>query len=161
MAQEKPNRLSEWLLTARTQAPIVRQHLRDWVGACREEPRLIWETAAVRYSTYGIGGLVIVQIVLSVVGMIAPPPPASAKPAAVSADYHVVCTQPECGEHFIVHRRFGFSGFPVECPVCKQPRGMPARRCHSEPCRGRWVAPVKTPDGWRCPQCSGPMEPVR
>lgn len=161
MAQEKPNWLSEWLLTARTQVPILRQHFRDWVTACREEPRLIWETVAVRYATYGIGALVTVQVVLSVVGTIAPPPPASAKPTATTADYHVLCTNPECGEHFVIHRPFGFGKFPVECPACRQPRGMAARRCTSELCLGRWVAPVKTSDGWQCPRCARPMEPVR
>lgn len=157
MAQERPNRLVEWLLHARRSAPVVRQHLEDWVEACKQEPRLIWETAAVRYATYLVSGLILVKIASTTVAALAPPPPALARPAATKADFHVLCTEAGCGTHFVIHRRFGFRDFPVACPTCGKAKGYWARPCASATCRGTWVVPVEDRVGRRCPRCGGPM----
>ncbi|MGB2984289.1 MAG: hypothetical protein WBE26_00260 [Phycisphaerae bacterium] len=154
MAQERPNRLTEWLLLTRKQVPVVRQHFENWLAAVREEPALVWQTPAVRYATYGAGGLMLVWIATWVAGGLAPPLPEDARPAT-RADFHVVCTNPECGYHFVIHRKLGFHGFPVKCPRCQQKTGTQARRCNSPTCRGRWVAPEKIEGELHCPVCGG------
>lgn len=132
MAQERPNRLTEWLLLTRKQVPVVRQHFENWLAAVREEPALVWQTPAVRYATYGAGGLMLVWIATWVAGGLAPPLPEDARPAT-RADFHVVCTNPECGYHFVIHRKLGFHGFPVKCPRCQQKTGTQARAATRQP----------------------------
>ena len=153
MAQEERNRLVEWYQVLRKQGPIARQRVEEWGKAVRAEPRLAWEVPAIRYVTYGLGGLVLLWVVLHVAHWFAPPPPVAAKPRATSADFHVVCGNEECGHHFVIHREFGFKKFPVVCPRCGQKTGMQAQRCNSSTCKGRWVAPVRVDGVRRCPHC--------
>lgn len=154
MAQEGRNRLVEWYQVLRKQVPIARQRVEDWGKAVRAEPRLAWETPALRYLVYGLAGLLLLWVVLGVAHSIAPPPPATARPQTTSADFHVVCANRQCGYHFVIHREFGFSKFPVVCPKCEQRTGMQARRCNSPTCRGRWVAPERVDGVLRCPHCA-------
>ena len=158
MAREDPNRFAEWVVLLREQVPVVRRHLAAWAKACREEPRLIWQTSAVRYATYCLAGLIVVWGVLGVADIVAPPRPAAARPEATTADYHVICSNPECGYHFVVRRRFGFKKFPVRCPKCEQKTGEQARRCNSKTCQGRWVAPVRIDGVMVCPRCGEPFD---
>lgn len=158
MAQEKPNPLSEWLSVARTNAPAAREHFHDWLTAVREEPRLLWETPVIRFTTYGIGGLLIAWLVTFTVSLFVPPPPAGTKAQAVTADYHVVCSEPSCGHHFVIHRPFGFHAFPVQCPACKRDSGAGARRCPSPKCAGLWVAPAMKENHATCPRCGTVLE---
>jgi len=153
MAQEERNRLVEWYEILRKQVPVVRETVVDWIAAVREEPRLLWATPAVRMTTYVIGGLALVWTAGWLASSLVPPPPANAKSAATTADFHVVCANPECYHHFVVHRPMGFRQFPITCPRCNQESGMRARRCNSDTCRGRWV-PDRQPDGsTACPFC--------
>lgn len=158
MAQEDPSRLGELWALARAQFLVARQHLEDWLSAVREEPVLLWQTPAVRYSVYGLAAIVLMQVVLSVVGLLVPPPAADAQPMAKTADFHVLCSSAECGHHFVIHRKFGFSRFPVECPKCRQATGMAARRCSSGTCRGRWVVPRQVENQAQCPDCGSAFE---
>lgn len=158
MAQERPNRLAEWLMLLRAQAPMVRERFAAWIETVREEPRLAWETSAVRYAVYGLAGGVLIWVATSISSGLVPPPPPSARSAATTADFHVVCSSPDCGYHFVLHRPFGFHKFPVECPKCKRETGVSARRCNSSPCGGRWVAPVQTDQGLKCPRCGAKLE---
>ncbi len=153
MAQERPNRLVQWLLLFREHVPVLKERLEDWAAACKEEPRLIWETPAVRYAAFCIGGLLVVWVVSGVAGAITPPAPVSARPHAETADFHVLCDRPDCAHHFVVNRKFGFSGFPVKCPKCKNETGERALRCNSHECRGRWILPQGPPENRRCPRC--------
>lgn len=153
MAQERPNRLAEWLMLLRQNAPVAREQLKEWVGAVRQEPRLLWEMPGVRYFVYGAGGLIATWLVVLFVGLLTPPPPPGAREPAIVADFHVVCANPGCGYHFVIQRPFGFSGFPVVCDRCKTETGMPGRRCYSENCQGRWVAPLKVDAKQKCPVC--------
>lgn len=153
MAQEHPNRLAEWLTLARKNAPLAREHFRDWMDAVREEPRLAWETPAIRYTVYTVGGLIAIWILTTAISWMAPPPPASARPAARTADFPVVCSNPDCGYQFVMNREFGFHDFPVACPRCTQRTGESARLCNSSACNRRWVAPVRRDDGLYCPNC--------
>ncbi len=158
MAQERPNPLIEWLMILRKQAPILRERIGDWIEQVREEPALIWATPAVRYVAYGLGAMVIVWVATGIAGAITPPPPASARPTATTADFHVVCSDPQCGHHFVIHREFGFHRFPVQCPRCERTTGVSARRCSSPTCQGRWVAPVEDEGGPKCPICGTMFE---
>lgn len=153
MAQEKPNRLAEWIHILRTQAPIIRQRLVEWVGEMLEEPALIWQTAAVRYVVYGLGGLVLLWIVSYAPGLMSPPLPAGAKSTATTADYHVICNSNTCGRHFVIHREFGFRNFPVACIYCKNVAAKAARRCNSQTCNGRWTTPISNDGAPRCAIC--------
>ena len=157
MAQERPSRLAEWLMLVRKQMPVVREHFAAWVEAVREEPRLAWETSAVRYAVYALAGVVLVWLATSMTGWLAPPPPPSARPTATTADFHVVCSDPNCGYHFVIHRKFGFRDFPVECPQCKRGTGVSARRCNSPSCNGRWAAPSQAEKGLQCPHCGAKL----
>ena len=152
MAQERPNRLGEWVILLRRQMPVVHRHLADWVAACREEPTLIWATPAVRYSTLALIALVSVWSVVKLAEMVAPPL-SSSIPVANMGDYHVICSDPDCAHHFVVHRKLGFKKFPVECSRCRKATGAQARRCNSKSCLGRWVAPRKVDGSQRCPRC--------
>lgn len=160
MAQEQRNRFVEWLLLVREQAPALRERLASWVAAVREEPWVFWDTTAVRYATYGVGGLILVIIVSRLPSMIAPPPPPDARAAATSADYHVICTNPDCGLHFVVREKFGFHGFPLRCPRCKERTGERALRCNSKACKGRWVVPQEIEGRARCPYCGNDLGPA-
>ncbi len=159
MAQERPNRLAEWFTLVRKNAPLVRERFNEWVAAVREEPRLAWETPALRFGVYGICGLLLVWLASTIVGWAVPPLPPSAKPAATTADFHVVCGDPNCAHHFVIHREFGFDDFPVTCPQCKRETGISARRCNSPSCAGRWVAPKSAEQGSVCPYCGAAIEP--
>ncbi len=158
MAQEERNRLIEWYLLIREQAPVVRQRLEQWAQAVREEPALLWNTPAVRVATYVLGGLITLWMLTWAVNLAVPPQPASARPEATTADFHVICVNETCNHHFVVHREFGFRGFPVVCPQCQQETGLAARRCNSRACNGRWVAPLKSDSRLTCPQCGGVFE---
>lgn len=158
MPQEKPNRLVEWWLLLKRQTPVLRQHAADWLAAVREEPWLIWHTPAIRYATYGLCGLALVWIVTGAVGMLTPPPPPGAQPRATTADFHVVCTNPSCGEHFVINRKFGFKAFPVKCIKCEQNTGYAARMCNSPTCKGRWVVPYRDNGVLKCRECGHVFE---
>jgi hypothetical protein len=125
--------------------------------AVKEEPRLFWDTTAVRYTAYGVGGLLSVWLVSWLATSLAPPRPADAKPEATTADFHVICTHPDCGEHFVIHRKFGFNRYPVECPKCRRQTGMAARLCSSSVCQGKWVVPREVDGRQRCPLCNEPF----
>jgi len=158
MAQEGPNRLAEWLLLARRQWPVVRKHFDQWLAAVREEPALIWQTVAIRYAVYGLSATVVVLVAAKAIALLTPPPPASARPVASTADYHVVCSNQQCGHHFVIHRKFGFRGFPVPCPECSKETGMQARKCPSPQCQGRWVTPQRSDGALQCPRCGQPFD---
>jgi len=159
MAQESPNRLVEWYLALREWAPTVPRRLREWRDAVRAEPALIWETLTVRYSVYGLAGLTLIMIASSLSGWIAPPAPAGVRGPSNEADFHVICNDPKCGEHFLITRKKNFDDFPVQCPKCKQQTGYAARRCTSTTCGGKWVVPVIR-DGVRyCPRCNERLDP--
>ena len=159
MAQEDRNRLAEWVLLFRGWVPVLRHQLAEWLEVVRQEPRLVWEATAVRYFTYGLGGLIVVWIVTGVASMVTPGLPADAQSEAKTADYRVICTNPDCGVHFVIHRKFGFDGFPVKCPKCQQRTGARALRCNSPACRGRWVVPERVGNMLRCPDCGDRLGP--
>ena len=150
MAQEEHNRLAEWLHLLRTQVPVLRRQAAEWAGDVREEPRLLWETPAVRYATYITAGLVLLLVVSRIPQMFGPPLPPNAKAIANTADYYVLCTNPDCGNHFVINREFGFDDFPVRCPKCGQNTGRQAIHCTC----GRWVVPVTRDGQPHCPVCN-------
>ncbi len=153
MAQERPSRVHDWVHAVRTQTPVVRAQFREWTAEVKEDPGLIWQTAVVRYLTYGVMALLAAWLVRGGITLIAPPPPPNSRPTATSADFFCRCAASGCGRRFVIHRPFGFDDFPVECPRCSQPSGLPARPCHSAACRGDWVVPTVRDDGKYCSIC--------
>jgi hypothetical protein len=158
MAQERPNRLVEWLLLLREQWPVARRKFEEWLAQVREEPVLFWETTAVRYVIYGLAAIVLSAVALKARSWIVPPSSVSAVKRATTADYHVICTNASCGHHFVIHEKFGFHGFPVECPKCRQKTGEQARKCTSKTCQSRWVAPLEKNGASICPHCGTGFE---
>jgi hypothetical protein len=151
MPVEKDPKLGLYIDALKAWLPTVRIRLVAWAEACREEPTLIWQTPAVRYTVYGLGGLLTVWMVGAFIGMFAP---ADAIPRARTADFHVVCTNPRCGHHFLINRKFGFDDFPVKCPRCAQITGAQAIRCNGGPRDGAWVAASTDAEGrWYGPDC--------
>ena len=154
MAQEDRKRLVEWLEIVRAQVPIVREQIADWAGEVRQQPGLLWETPAVRYATYLTGGMLLLWIGIGVTRTLAPVP-STVQVEATTADFHVVCTDPACGRHFVIHKKFGFRDFPVACPACRKQTGAQARPCNTPACGGRWVVPTRRDGGDFCPWCGG------
>ena len=91
MAQDRPNGLAEWLMLVRKQLPIVREHFAAWLEAVREEPRLAWETSAVRYAAYGLAGVVSVWLATTIIGWLTPPPPPSGPTGSAASTSSIPC----------------------------------------------------------------------
>ena len=154
MPPPQRNRFINWDLLLKDEwLPGQGRRMVDWSQAVREEPRLIWQTPQVRYMVYGLGILVGVWALMSVVSALEPAPPKGAQSRARTADIHVVCTNPECRHHFLIKREFGFDRFPVVCPRCKQKSGQRAVRCFSKGCGGKYVVPVESGGRLYCSQC--------
>lgn len=153
MAQESPNRLSDWYLAIRAWLPTARVRLHEWYAQVREEPRLIWETTAIRCGVYVVGAALVFWLLATIISLVTPPPPADALPPAQEAYFHVICASPSCGHHFTIYRKKSFDDFPVACPRCRKETGQLARQCFSSACRGRWVVPLDREGRAICPQC--------
>jgi hypothetical protein len=152
MPVEKDPKLGLYIDAFKAWLPTLRMRLAAWFDACRAEPVLIWQTPAVRYATYLTGGLIAAWVLSSVLSWTAPP---DAPETATTADFHVVCTNPTCGHHFVINRKFGFRKFPVTCPRCQQPTGERAVRCAGGPRDGEWVRATETEKGvWIGAECS-------
>ena len=157
MPAPERNRWAEWWGIAKERSESARVGFNEWCQACREEPSLIWATPAVRYTTYVIAGLIAALVIRAVVEMIQPVPTSEMTPRARTAHFDVICTNPECGRHFVIDRKFGYDSFPVTCPYCKQKTGYHALRCNSERCRGRLVPTIEVDGEFRCPICGEPI----
>lgn len=138
--------LKEWV-------PTLRVHVGTWWEACRAEPILFWNTPAIRYGTYGLGGVLVVCFLSSVMGLFAPGGP-EPLPQARTADFHVICSNAACGAQFVIQRPFEFDDFPVTCRKCTQETGARAMRCFSASCKGKWVATQTVDDAYRCRTCN-------
>ncbi|MCB9865320.1 MAG: hypothetical protein H6816_01580 [Phycisphaerales bacterium] len=136
MPVEKEPKLGIYIDAFKAWLPTVRLRVVEWAEACREEPALIWQTNAVRYTTYACGGLLAIWLLVGIVDRFGPEKVAA---PARTADFHVVCTNPDCGHHFVINRKFGFHKFPVTCPECKKETGERAVRCVNGPRNGQWV----------------------
>ncbi len=160
MRPQEPNRWVAWYLLVKEEwLPARRRALREWWSAVRQEPRLAWQTPQVRYGAAILGVILLAVLATSLVDALALPPPANARPQATTANFHVVCSDPECGHHFLIERKFGFSRFPVECPKCHKPSGERAARCHSSTCGGRYVATAEKEEQRYCPRCGTRLGP--
>ncbi len=159
MAQEKPNRFVEWLLIARQNYPVLRRRLAAWGEAVREEPALIWRTAATRYTIYLLGLIVLLWGASAVSHSLAGVTSESIPDRATTGDFHVVCSRVDCEHHFVIHRKLGFDDFPVKCSKCEQETGTAARRCTSQECKGRWTAPEPRDGKPYCPYCGESFGP--
>ncbi len=152
MAYEKPSQFKEWVDAIRAQIPVLREQTGNWLRAIRVEPHLLWQAGAVRYSVYVLSGLIAMWGCLKVAHSIAPPPATETAPAT-TADFHVVCSRPDCGHHWMINRELGFDDFPTVCAKCGNRSGAAARRCTSDACGGRWVAPTWSGGVQMCPVC--------
>lgn len=157
MAQEKPNKLAEWMEIVREQSPTWKDAVRTWVAQVAENPAQIWQNTVIRYSVLAIGGIMLLLIIDTGLKAVTPPIPEGAKEQAVTADYHVICTQASCGSHFVINRRFGFNRFPVTCNKCEMESGAKAVKCPRSTCQ-KWVAPIKEDDQSFCPYCDYKFE---
>ncbi len=150
-----PNR-NQWvdlLEAAKERKENAREQFRDWVGAVREEPSLIWQTPIVRYGVYSIGGLMLLLFVNAGINAMAPAGGKRVEPRATTALFDVVCYNSSCGRHFVIERKFRFRRFPVTCPYCKEDTGHRAARCNSQQCHGKLVVTAVEDDTIYCSEC--------
>lgn len=147
----KESRFSEYLAAVKAWGATARAHAVNWKEAVREEPALIWQTPAIRYSVYGVGAFLGLCTLLWGLSLFHPP---RVEPPARTADFHVVCTNAACARHFVINRKFGFDDFPVLCPACQQKTGQQALRCASKACGGKWVVPKQQGDEYVCSRCA-------
>jgi hypothetical protein len=138
--------------------PATKVKLREWYDTCRQEPILFWHTPAIRYTTYGIAGILGVLIVSSIANSLVPN--VEVKAQATTTDHRVICTNSDCGKMFVIDRPFHFDDFPVTCPTCTKQTGQPAHRCNSKTCKGRWVVRRAEGERYVCPQCGADLGPV-
>lgn len=152
MPVSKEPRLGYYLDAFRAWLPTVKLRFLAWLEACREQPILIWHTSAVRYSVYGIVGLIAILTIRGIANSFVPPVLVE---RAETADIQVLCSDPNCGKLFVINREFDFDDFPVKCPACQKETGVRALRCASPTCGGILVAPQKSADGRKlvCPRC--------
>lgn len=161
MPPPQRSRLVEWVMLLKDEwLPSQRARLVAWYEAVRAEPVLIWQTPTIRYGVYGLGGLLAVWLLVWALSLLEPPAPAEVRARARTANFHVVCTNPDCGNHFMIAREFGFKKFPVECPQCHQRTGQRAMRCNSRACRGRFVAIIEIDGELRCRECGAVLGPA-
>jgi len=157
MPAPERNRWAEWVQIGKERKEAARVSFNEWVEQVKLEPTLIWQTPAVRYTTYAIGSIVAVLIVRTAIDMIQPVPASMITPRARTADFNVICSNPQCRKNFTIQRKFNFHDFPVKCPFCKQMTGQHAMRCRSETCHGKLVI-TKTSEGvTRCTECDAPI----
>ncbi|NOT00034.1 MAG: hypothetical protein HOP29_05355 [Phycisphaerales bacterium] len=150
------NRWSEFRETARERREIARHQFNEWINAAKQEPALIWQTPAVRYAVYIVASVIGILVIRTTIGLIQPSPK-EVVPRATTANFQVICTNQGCWHHFMIERKYRFTGFPVECPTCHQISGQQAMRCDSTTCRGRLVPSTVVDGRIRCVQCGGDL----
>ncbi len=138
MPVEKESRIARWIAALREWAPTIRPRLEEWWEIIRQNPMLIWQAPAVRYSAYGLGLIVALLVLRWGTSSLLPPQMVGGEPAR-TAQFHVLCSDPACGHHFVIERKFKFKDFPVQCPKCRQKTGYRAIQVHSGPDRGKWI----------------------
>ncbi len=153
MPAPERNRWLEWLEIGKARRESASINLREWWTAAKEEPELVWQTPAVRYTTYITGGLLMVLALRTAVDMFQPVNPAMMTPPAKTAYFDVICSNAACGRHFVIERKFSFHRFPVTCPFCKQPTGQRALRCPSATCHGRMTIVTEVQGQPTCQVC--------
>ncbi|MEE9295882.1 MAG: hypothetical protein V3W34_13100 [Phycisphaerae bacterium] len=157
MPAPQRNQWAEMWEAARERTSTASHQLRQWGVAVREEPVLIWQTPAVRYGLYALGGLVLFLVLKTAMGMLQLPTPEHFQPRAKTAHFQVLCSNPACGKYFVIERRFKFRKFPVTCPYCREPSGHRALRCTSKTCRGGMVIAVEEDGRLYCSKCGEPI----
>jgi len=158
MPPPPPNRFIAWYLLVKDEWwPSQRQRLGDWFAAVREEPVLIWQTPQIRYTVYGLGALAGVMVLVWGTSLLEPVVPQGVQPRTRTANFHVVCSNPDCSHQFVIIRKFRFDDFPVACPQCEQETGRRAVRCGSPTCRRRYVAPIESDGRLHCSACGADL----
>ncbi|HUU83172.1 MAG TPA: hypothetical protein VM243_06670 [Phycisphaerae bacterium] len=161
MPSPQRSRFVEWFVLLRDEwLPSQRERITAWYEVVREEPFLIWHTPAIRYGVYALGCLLAVWLLVWAASLLEPAPAKDAGPRARTANFHVVCSDPECGHHFMIAREFGFKKFPVKCPKCGEKTGQRGVRCNSPACRGRFVTTTTIDGELRCNQCGAVLGPA-
>ena len=126
----------------------------EWWAAVRAEPELFWQTVAVRYATYAVGGLVVLAVARGAIDLAEPGGAIDPSPVARTAHFDVICSNPKCGRYYVIERKFSFRRFPVACSRCQQNTGQRALRCTSKACRGKLAMTIAVDGGLHCAACS-------
>ena len=158
MPPQQQNRLVAWYLLVKDEwLPGQWQRLVAWSAAARREPYLIWQTPQIRYAVYGLGALAGVWLLVWMATLLEPAPSQGVRSRAQTANFHVVCSNPQCKHHFVIVRKFGFKRFPVTCTRCDQKSCQRARRCFSPTCNRRFVIPITSEARLRCSECGADL----
>ncbi len=153
MPAPQRNRWLETWEAVKERKAAMRDGLRQWSEAVKAEPELIWQTPAVRYTVYGIGALITILILRTAMNMLQPVDVSRFQPRAKTAHFDVICSNPDCGRHFVIQRRFKFHKFPVTCAYCSQLAGQRALRCASDSCSGRLAMTIERDKQLHCVKC--------
>ena len=154
MPPRERRRLVTWYLLAKEEwLPAQWERVKEWTSVVRAEPALVWETPAVRYTAFALAVLLGVWLLVWAVSLLEPPGAAEMQAGNSTVGFHVVCSNRECGRHFMITREEDFDDFPVQCPFCKQKTGQHAMRCLSPTCQGTYVIPIEVDGELRCSEC--------
>jgi len=159
MPAPEKNRWVEFWAIAKERKEVAKVNVAEWWTACKEEPSLIWQTPSVRYLTYLLAAILLALFLRGFIDFIQPVPRGQITPRATTAYFDVICSNPACGRHFVIERKFRFDDFPVACPHCQQQTGLRAIRCTSEQCRGRLVKTIEVDGQLKCLTCGQPIAP--
>ncbi len=153
MPVSKPSKLQELIHGVREWLPGVKPRALEWWETVREEPGQVWTSMAFRCGCLVVGGIALLFTVSTIAGWIEPSTPSAHGPAARTANFDVLCSDPNCAHRFVINRKFSFHKFPVACIKCKQPTGQRGRRCSSTTCLGKLAIPVDGELGPICNRC--------
>ncbi|MCH7701206.1 MAG: hypothetical protein IID37_05930 [Planctomycetes bacterium] len=153
MPVSKPSKLKELIDGVREWLPGVKPRALEWWETVRAEPGQIWASLAFRWGCLVAGGIVLLLIATTIAGWSERSTPSARGPAARTANFDVLCSDPNCAHHFVINRKFTFHKFPVECIKCQQPTGQRGRRCSSISCSGKLAIPVESELGPICDRC--------
>ncbi len=147
------SKLTKAVIVFREWLPTVKPFLQERYAFVRATPGVFWRLPEIKYTALALGVLIVVLVLRFSVGFFSPLPDGQVKPRATTGDFHVICTNQQCRQHFAIDRKFKFDDFPVECPTCKQETGQRALRCYSTTCRGQLVPTEIRRGDYACLKC--------
>jgi len=156
MSRLRHNLLSDLPHRLREHREQLLADLRRWGAEVREDPTLLWRTAAVRVGLWVVLGVVVLltarALTRSLVSLAREGQGEQAAPVAI---LRVACASTSCRHTYTSHQPMDFAAWPMVCPRCGQATVYRAKLC---PKCHRWYGTV--PGAPKvCPLCSAPEAP--
>lgn len=141
----------------RAQTTDFKANLRQWRADLRENPRLLWRTAAVRICFWLILGLCAFLLVRAVTTSLFPTGQARPEPPTPLATLYVACTNPDCYNSYTDRQPMSFDAWPLTCRKCGRQTVYRAKPCRI--CRRWYATPPGMPDECHFCVAREPEEP--